>query len=111
MPKSTESLTQEVHVKVSGVTRRQHQRAIRKWGRPGRSLRPRIEPEGGVSLWIGGGCLHPWKSRCVGYVPNRTAPKVASLLREKEPVKITVEEVLPPSGEWDTLGLKIVIRY
>ena len=106
-----QNLAYEIRVKATGVTRRRHQRAIRKYARPGRSLHPRIESGSGVSLWIGGGCLRPWKSRRIGYVPQRTAPMVASLIRKKEPVEIEVETVLPPSEEWDTLGLRIIIRY
>lgn len=100
-----------ISVKVSGVTQRRHQQAIRKFARPGRSLHPRFESSGEVSLWVGGGCLRPWKSRRVGYVPKRTAPMVATLIARKEPLEILVQEVLPPSEKWDTFGLQVVIRY
>ena len=107
----TGQFTHEIRVKASGVTHRRHQKTICKFANPGRVLQPRIESDAKISLWIGGGCRRPWKSRRIGYVPKRTAPMIASLIREKKPVEIQIEEVLPPNGEWDTFGISIIIRH
>lgn len=118
----------EIHTKVAGVTYKDprsgidRQWLIQKYIHPGTKLRPQLEPDNphdpnAIKLWLEVSKKLLFKLLSgrnlwfhIGYIQSDLAQNLAPILRDGQPVTITILEITGGTKCKPTRGLNIVIR-